>query len=98
MLTIKTVLKDWDFSKLLGSGLTLSPGSSAGVMHLTLEELDNGLCFPNSFLELRNILSSCLNTPNMGNSAQHGTQRMGFIPSLQGREKLKLLNSSGIKA
>lgn len=87
MPTTEIVLKEWDFSQLLGTGIALSPERSAGVRYLTLVEPANGLCFPNSFSEVRNMLSSCLNTLNMGNSAQHGTQRMGFIPSLQGREK-----------
>lgn len=87
MPTTEIVLKERDFSKLLGTGRTLSPKKSAGIMYLTLVEPANGLCFPKSLPEVGNMLSSSLDTLNMGNSAQHGSQSMGFIPSLQGREK-----------
>lgn len=97
MPAVNRVLKGWESSKLLSIGLTLLPGMSAGISHLTPlgPGQANALCFPDSFPELRNLLPTCLYPPNI---ALYGMalRRWGFIPSLQGTERK--LKSSRTKA
>lgn len=57
-------------------------------------------CSSDSFLKFRNLLPSCLYSPNMGSFAQHGTQRMGFysLPLRQQEDKLNCWSPPGTKA